>query len=563
MAETVERQQETDGPAAAAWIGGQGKLCPRRLVVWSLIVVVYLIGVSPMWWPTSDSALYLSLSHSLAEGRGFVSNGEPHALVTPGLPLVLAGLERAFGPGYWAGNMFTALCGLGAVALIYLSVRRLSDDSIAFAVAVVTALSYPFYSNSHRILTQIPFVLLFWGMFYACLRRREGSAWWGVSIAVLSVLSIVIRAPGLLLVGPLGVGLFFNGDRSGGTRRLRWCSVAMLGPMFIIAGAMLAVSWVRSGELPGYLSYALGVLGGGGVGGRVFAVGQAASRMPDVVTKLLVGQRGLLPLGVLTGGVIVAGMVHLWRSNQRYIVIFAALSLGAYLMMGPDMIGTRYFLALMPIYIYGALQGLCLCVRWVCRRRQRECSGATYLRAVGIFAALCVACNMPKVLRNSVYYSYAAWAQPDNYYHVTRSEKYADFFAIADALKGQARPSAKMGGPKDGERVIHHLSGRVVLPYTPGKQERDSAVEAERIINFVGSHPEIRYFVFDVRGRGEAPTAGFFGRLDAWLDAAVASGAFELLYKGEHYSAFRRAGAGRPTPSKTHTSQPRGDELSL
>ena len=448
MAETLERQLDADGPVGTAWIGGGAMLRGRRLVVWSLIVLVYVIGVSPMWWPRSDSALYLSLSHSLAEGRGFVHNGQAHTLVTPGLPLVLAGLEKAFGPGYWAGNLFTVLCGLGAVAMVYLSVRRLGDDSIAFAVAVVTALSYPFYSNSHRILTQIPFVLVFWGMFYACLRRRAGSAWWLAAVALLSLLSIVIRAPGLLLVGPLGVGLFFNGDRSGGARRLRWCSAAMLGPMFIIAGAMLAHSWAASDRLPGYLDYAFGVLGGG-AGRRASAVGQAAARMPDVVTKMLVGQRGLLPLGVLAIAVIVAGMVHLWRNQQRYIVIFAALSLGAYLMMGPDMIGTRYFLTLMPIYIYGALQGLCICVRWVCRRRQLACSSGTYLKAVGIFAAVCIACNMPKVLRNSVYYSYTAWARPGSYYHVTRLDKYAEFFAIADILKSHVPPDGKVCGPKE------------------------------------------------------------------------------------------------------------------
>ena len=556
MAETVERQLDTDAPVATAWIGGAGTLCGRRVLVWSLIVLVYLVGVSPMWWPTSDSALYLSLSHSLAEGRGFVYNGSEHTLVTPGLPLALAGLERAFGPGYWAGNLFTALCGLGAVALVYLSLRRLGDESIAFAVAVVTALSYPFYSNSHRILTQIPFALVFWGMFYTCLRRREGSAWWVPAVALLSLLSIVIRAPGLLLVGPLGVGLLFNGDRSGGARWLRWCGAAMLGPMFVIAGAMLAVSWISTGHLPGYLSYAFGVLGGG-AGERVSAVARAAALMPDVVTKLLVGQRGLLPLGILAGGVIVAGMVHLWRADQRYIVIFAALSLAAYLMMGPDMIGTRYFLTLMPIYIYAAVQGLCLCVRCLCRRRQRRCAPATYLRVVGIFVAVCVACNVPKVLRNSVYYSYAAWAQPETYYHVTQSEKYADFFAIAEALKTRLPAHAKVGGPKDGERVIHLLSGRIVLSYTPDKQERNSAGEAERIIDFVRSHPEIRYFVFDVRGRDKPSTAAFFGRLDAWLAAARASGAFEPLYDGEHYAAFVRG------PSKTQTSQPRGDQVSL
>ena len=559
MVETLERQLDSDRSPSAVWTGGREMLRGRRLLVWSLIVVVYLVGVCPMWWSTSDSALYLSLSHSLAEGRGFVYNGQAHTLVTPGLPLVLAGLERAFGSGYWAGNLFTVLCGLGAVAMVYLSVRRLGDDSIAFAVAVVTALSYPFYSNSHRILTQIPFALVFWGMFYACLRRREGNAWWLLLVGLLSLLSIVIRAPGLLLVGPLGVGLFFNGDRTGGARRLRWCGVVMLGPMFIIAGSMLVVSWISSGRLPGYLTYAFGVLGSGGVGGRISAVGHAAALLPDVVTKLLVGQRGLLPLGILACGVIVAGMVYLWLGGRRYIVIFAVLSLGAYLMMGPDMIGTRYFLTLMPIYMYAMVQGLCLCVRCLCHRRQRPCSGATYLRAVVIFVAVCVTCNVPKVLRDSVYYSYVAWTDPDNYYHVIRSEKYADFFAIADALAAQAPPSEKVGGPKDGERVIHHLTGRIVLPYTPGKQERHSAAEAERIINFVRSHPEVRYFVFDVRGRDKTSTSAFLGRLDAWLDAALASGAFKSLYKGQHYAAYRRDGEARRRPLKTQASQPSGD----
>ena len=114
-----------------------------------------------------------------------------------------------------------------------------------------------------------------------------------------------------------------------------------------------------------------------------------------------------------------------------------------------------------------------------------------------------------------------------------------------------------MGGPKDGERVIHHLSGRVVVPYTPGKQERNSAAEAKQIIDFVGSHPGIRCFVFDVRERGKPPTAAFFDRFDTWLQAAQAREASEPLYEGKHYTAYRRG------TSKTHTSQPRGDQLSL
>jgi hypothetical protein len=556
MVDMSQRQRDTDAAIGAVWVDSPALLSRRRGLVCLLIVAVYMLGVCPMWWPTSDSALYLSLSHSLAEGDGFVYNGARHTLVTPGLPVVLAGLERLFGPGYLAGNMFTALCGLGALMMMYLSVRKFGDDSIAFAVVLVTALGYPFYSNSHRILTQIPFALVFWSMFYACLRGRDGSAWWLLLVALLSLLSIVIRAPGLLLVGPLGVGLFFAGKRCPGGGRLRWCGVAMLGPMFLIAGAMLGVSWFLSGHLPGYLTYAFGVLSGD-AGERISAVARAAWLIPDIVTKLFVGQRGLWPLGVLGIALIATGMVHLWKNNLRYIVIFVVLSLVAYLLMGPDMIGTRYFLSLMPLYIFAMLHGLCLCVRWISRRRGRSCSGAAYLRAVGIFALVCVIINSPKVLRNSVYYSHAAWFNPENYYHVTRSEKYGEFFKIASILSDQPDLSLEVGGPKDGERVIHHLSGRIMLSYTLGKQERSSACQADRIIDFIKSHPKIRCFVFDVRDRGKPSTSAFFGRLDPWLQSESSAGRLELLHKGKYYSLLRRG------TSKTRTSQPRADQLSL
>ena len=103
MAETVERQFDTDGALATAWVDRTGIFCRRRLLAWSLIVVVYLIGVCPAWWPTSDSALYLSLSRSLAEGRGFVYNGQTHTLVTPGCRWCWRGWSGRLGPGILRG----------------------------------------------------------------------------------------------------------------------------------------------------------------------------------------------------------------------------------------------------------------------------------------------------------------------------------------------------------------------------------------------------------------------------------------------------------------------------
>ncbi|MDP6381464.1 MAG: glycosyltransferase family 39 protein, partial [Phycisphaerae bacterium] len=217
------------GDTSGGWLGD---FPPRR---WHLalaaacVAVVYLAGVTNLWWPTSDSALYLSLARSIVNGEGYQFNGMPHSHVTPGLPLALAGLRWLFGPGYWVPNLFVALCGMACLWLVYATITRLSDRRMALAIALTTAFSYAFYFIGHRILTDMPFILLFWAVAYAGLRSARGSAWWIVAACVFVVFGITVRAPGMLLLGPLAVGL-----------ALERCSNARFGRRVLVGGAVLA-----------------------------------------------------------------------------------------------------------------------------------------------------------------------------------------------------------------------------------------------------------------------------------------------------------------------------------
>ena len=123
------------------------------------VLVVYLAGVTADWWPTPDSALYLGLARSLAEGQGYRFNGELHSLVTPGFPAMLAALQLAFGFSYLVPNIFICLCGLLALLFIWLSMRRLADPRAAALVTLAAALSYAHFHFSHLILTDVPFHL--------------------------------------------------------------------------------------------------------------------------------------------------------------------------------------------------------------------------------------------------------------------------------------------------------------------------------------------------------------------------------------------------------------------
>src|SRR4051812_22123369 len=55
------------------------------------LLVAYGLLQNPYWVTGGDSEVYTCIARSLAQGKGFVFNGQPVAMVPPGWPLLLAG----------------------------------------------------------------------------------------------------------------------------------------------------------------------------------------------------------------------------------------------------------------------------------------------------------------------------------------------------------------------------------------------------------------------------------------------------------------------------------------
>ncbi len=154
---------------------------PSRKQLWMLVIcvlIIYSVGVTDRWWPTGDSALYLGLARSIHQGQGYQFNGEFSVSVTPGLPLILAGVQAMFPDQFLVMNLLMTLCGLASLFVIYKVFSLLDSPIIAFWVVAATATSYSFYLYSHRILTDAPFTLLFWTMLYTAMRYQRSSRWW-------------------------------------------------------------------------------------------------------------------------------------------------------------------------------------------------------------------------------------------------------------------------------------------------------------------------------------------------------------------------------------------------
>ena len=220
--------------------------CPpsRRhvLAAWLVVVVVYAAGVAGDWWPTSDGALYLGLGRRIAEGRSYSFNGRVCNSVTPGYPLILAGLRLAFGPGYWAPNALAALCGLGALAIAYRVLGSFGPRRLALAAALACAAAYTFYRTSHHILTDAPFLLLFWAVVWASRRAARSPAYLPV-LALAAAAALFVRAPGVVFLCPWAVGMLLDRPADGRARQFLAGGSLLLAALATTAAFYL---WARA-----------------------------------------------------------------------------------------------------------------------------------------------------------------------------------------------------------------------------------------------------------------------------------------------------------------------------
>jgi hypothetical protein len=146
------------------WADGVVRLKWPLLGLWG---VVQLLSFNGLWRPGLDSALYRMLAHSLVTGQGYTIHGEPHVQAYAGLPVMLAGLEAAFGSAAWPGVVVMMLMATASVLLLFLAMRRLLPEWAAVVVTAGVAFNHQFVQQSHELMTDMPFFLaiclLIWG----------------------------------------------------------------------------------------------------------------------------------------------------------------------------------------------------------------------------------------------------------------------------------------------------------------------------------------------------------------------------------------------------------------
>jgi hypothetical protein len=519
---------------------------PRRrwlALAAACIALVYLVGVTGRWWPSDDSAVYLGLGRSLAQGKGYTFNGQVNTAFSPGLPLLLAGLEKLAGEGgIWAPNLFMALCGLATVGLVYLTLRRWTGDGLLPAlVAATTALSYPFYLDSHRVLSDIPFAAAFWLLLYVTTRWQP-RAWLYLLIGALSVVNVLLRAPGILLLGPLALGLLLEkawrprahvqapispsevGASSAFSPSSRRRRLALAAAVLAPAGATLAGLWLLarhlSQEAPRYAQLVAVHRGPFAYASRLL---HGLAAVPAAVSQTVIGQP-FWYVGLAMVALAAIGMVSFWTSRrpflQRVVPLVAVIyPLLLALCLSSFGMRSRYLAPVEPFILLLALQGLEWCMNWVAARKGKVLLASQRVAAIGGVATLIILANLPHVIRNAVYYSYRSHG--DGFYTVIREGRYAELDQVAQLLRLQSPAGAQVAGPPDDIAALHYLSGRIIIGLP--------AQGASGLPSDLNARPARPHYVVErLSYVKDAPPAGNPSTLPDWKE----------LFRGRDYAAW-------------------------
>lgn len=526
MEQTAESSQPTNQAAEATPGPPPGPLAqtpPRR---WQVVLAcagvagLYLAGTTARWEPSPDSALYLCLGRSLARGQGYLFNSEPNNTVTPGLPWVLAGVQRTFGEGMFAPNLLIVLCALGGLAMIYRTISLLSDRRTALGVAVATAMSYPFFFNSHRVLTDLPFLLLFWSMFYCCLRFRRGNAAWLLPAALLSIAGIVVRAPGGLLIAPLAMGLLLDKGPAG----RRW--VAGTAIFLAAAGTGLYFYWLARQVSHATPAYVAGSVGNFWASNRIGQLATGFADLPDAVAEMFTSQGGktMIPLGILILAMAAIGLWRLWKRGQRTMtVILVCYPILLILLGGYQSIRPRYLILILPMLVYASIEGLCWGVQRF-RRGQGQPQATTVLLAVNILIAVIVVANLPKVAYHAFYYQ--AISRKADYYQKIRHGQHADLMAVGELIRQKSNPQQAVAAEAGNLSMIHFVTDRRIEAFPV--DDPQTADDAQKTAEFLRSRPEVKFVLLQPSEKNQA--APFWNALRQDLCGA---GGMNLIYEGK------------------------------
>jgi hypothetical protein len=532
----------------------------RRVVTWA-IVALYLASVSHHWYISSDSALYLLLGKSLANGDGYALWGRPHVNVPPAYPAILAAMMRIGLGDMWWLNLGMAVTGLAAMWFGYKLLQEQTSSGLAMLVAITVAVSTEMHQRSVQQLSDVPFMLLVMAGLWCYVRgMKDGSVCLEIGTVAL-IASCWVRVVGIPLALAAALGLAFEAPQT--TRRRAWLNTggAALGVSVTAVLFYLASRQVRGQLAPASYAHHFATLSQRSMASWLL---QPLSNFWDTgsdLARLFTGQKcpPIAALAIFWMPTLLGMCLHLRR--RRYVGVFATAGyIGAVLLLRELL--SRYLLPVAPLLVMFCFDGvrelLEMISRLRCRATMRRSLGqvagfqehkleaqarvwswrslacASGLCAspkhsvVAVCALVFLAMNLPKDLRLIYQLHHPRFEEVCN-------DGWPSMLEAARFLAEHAPVDERFVSSADG-RQLSYLSQ---LPFLELAKSLTRSTPSEATALTALAEEGVSILVF---GPGEAPP--YYQVLE---DAAQKNGAFHVVFENSRYRVYAPADLFRTT----------------
>lgn len=408
----------------------------------------FLFIINSSWKASPDSALYLELGESIAQGTGYKFNGEQHTYVPPGYPLLVALSVKVCGSGFFGFRVMMALVGVATGIVGYLLLFSLLGRDIALLIGGLFALNNTLLVNSTYTTSDTLFALVSLLSLLAVSSLHEGplELKWLLFVGVITGVPALVRINGWGLSVSSGLFVFSSLKKTAPIKRVSYSL------LFIVLAFIAPMIW-EIHKLGYPLSQNEGeyfrAVTGRPLETQLSIIAKSAwDYIPETATALAGISIKTGFIEIIVALLVLVGFRISWKRGERLFSYLTVVQFGG-LFLSPA--GSRYVILLIPGLLLFLFQGVAITSLWLERRIPEKWRATFGLRRVLLALTICL--FVTNMGQNLVTISEARFAlEPGG----AESIRDKPFFVAARWLRHNAKGQAVL---TMNPRIIRYLTG--------------------------------------------------------------------------------------------------------